>query len=177
MGRPKLALPYRGSTLLAAVVGNALASTAQPVIVVTGFDAETIEPLVPDGARIVRNPDPSRGNLSSLLAGIAAAGDADAVVLVLGDEPEVTAETIDALVACWEHDRPWAIVAEYEGTIAHPFLLSAECLAGLGGLSGERPLWRYLVAEPPRPVARLERPGSPPVDVDDPDDYRRLLEN
>lgn len=175
MGRPKLGLPYAGSTLLGTVVRHGLASSVDSVVVVTGFDAEVVEPLVPDGAAIVRNPDPARGNLSSLRAGVAAVGDLEAVVLLLGDEPQVSAGTIDALVARFRQERPWAVLAEYDGVVAHPFLVSAECVAGLDGLEGPKPLWRYLVVEPPHPVVRVPRPGPVPVDVDDPDDYGRLL--
>lgn len=176
MEAAKLALPYGESTLLGSVVEAALASHVDQTVVVTGFHAAVIEPLLPHAVLVVRNPSPQRGNLSSLQTGVQAVGEAEGIVLLLGDQPEVPAEAIDRLVDRFERDRPWAIVSEYSGIVSHPFLLSARCVASTGELSGPRPLWRHLVTAPPLPVARVAQEGAVPLDVDTGDDYRELLE-
>ena len=43
MGEPKQLLPYRGSTLLNAVIASAEASRLDHVVIVTGANAEVVE--------------------------------------------------------------------------------------------------------------------------------------
>src|SRR5581483_2385077 len=58
-----------------------------------------------DGARAVVNPRPAEGLRSSLRLGIEAAGDADAVVVLLVDMPGVGAEAIRRVIAGWRPGR------------------------------------------------------------------------
>ncbi|RPI22508.1 MAG: nucleotidyltransferase family protein [Actinobacteria bacterium] len=175
MGDVKQLLPYRGTTVLGAVIEAASASMLGEILVVTGYHGAAVEGLVPDGIRIVRNPDPARGNHSSLLLGLAGAKHAEAVLMLLGDQPEVDAAVIDRLVEVWQEERPWAAVAEYRGEPGHPFLLSAECAAAVPAWTGPRPLWHHLVEDPDGKVVRVAFDRRAPIDVDTPDDYARLI--
>src|ERR1041385_4467360 len=65
MGTPKALLDYHGETFVGRLV-RVLQTKCNPVIVVLGYQAATIRPSVPTAAKIVVNPDPSRGQLSSL---------------------------------------------------------------------------------------------------------------
>jgi CTP:molybdopterin cytidylyltransferase MocA len=58
---------------------------------------------LPVPPRVVRNPDPSRGQLSSLLIGIdAVPADAPAAVVTLVDVPLMTAETVRLVISEWQ---------------------------------------------------------------------------
>lgn len=70
----------------------------------------------------VVNPQPERGLRSSLELGVTAAGDADAVAVLLADLPGVSAGAAVSAIAAW---RPGRIaVATYDGVRGHPIVMS-----------------------------------------------------
>ena len=169
LGRPKQTLPLGDTTLLGWVVREAEASSLDHVVVVARGDLDTVR------AEVAR-PDASDTTCSaSLKAGLATAGDCDAVTLLLGDTPGVDASVVDAVRAAWESTRPWALATEYADGVGHPLVFAAEALPALRLLRGEKKVWQLLESEPQRVQhVLLERPL--PRDVDDWDDYEALLE-
>jgi molybdenum cofactor cytidylyltransferase len=171
LGRPKQTLPFGGTTLLGHVLRDAEASSLEPIVLVLGGAArEALAGAAPARARVALNDAYGTGCASSLLAGLDAAGPADAVLLVLGDMPGVGPEVIDAVRAAWERDRPWAAVTDWRGTPGHPLAFSAEAFPALRGLHGDKAVWRLLDAHPERflgvPVDR-----DLPRDIDTWGDY------
>jgi molybdenum cofactor cytidylyltransferase len=175
MGDVKQLLPYRDGTVLGTVIDAATSSRLARVVVVTGYHAEAVEQVVPAGVSVVRNPDPGRGNHSSLLLGLDACAEAEAVIMLLGDQPQVDAGIVDHLLTVWDERRPWAAVSEFNGVAGHPFLFSADCAAAVPSWTGPRPLWRHLVTEPDPGVVRVAFDREAPIDVDTPADYARLI--
>lgn len=180
MGTQKLAMPLGVATVLDATLRAVSASRVDRIIVVTSPTAPpavTAEPSS-DGAppiAFVENPDPRRGNMSSLRTGTDADADAHAFVVVPGDLPTIATETIDAMVDVWETDRPWAAVTDYRDRIAHPFLLSRDAMAEVGSVEGTKVLWRALV-EPGDPrVVRVAADRPAPIDVNTPADYAAVV--
>lgn len=109
MGSPKALLPAPDGVPFVVRIARAFAGAAvDRVVVVTGADHAAIDAAVRSdavAARVaacVRNPDPSRGQLSSLLVGLDAVADASAqavlvtLVDVPGIEPDVVRRVIDA---------------------------------------------------------------------------------
>ncbi len=175
MGTPKQLLAYRGGTLLSHSLAAAESSRLDPVIVVLGAAAVEIEAsLRPTRAVVVRNLDYHEGNLSSLRVGVEAAGDVDAVVVLLGDMPDVGAALIDVVVAAWLDDPHPIAVTEYRDGSGHPLVLGAGTLARLGELRPPNALWRLLESAPPGDVLRVPADRDRPIDVDTPADYERL---
>jgi molybdenum cofactor cytidylyltransferase len=169
LGRPKQTLPLGDTTLLGWTVREAEASSLDRVVLVTTADVETerAEVVEPNGR------DPSC-TATSLRSGLAAAGDADAVVLLLGDMPGVDADVIDQVRAAWEDGRPWALATEYEDGRGHPLVFSAEAVETLRAARGPKPAWRLLESEPDRvAAAHVARPL--PRDVDTWEDYEAVL--
>ncbi len=173
MGHPKQLLAYGETTLLGAVVDAAERSVLDPVAVVVGAAAVEVEAsLRLRRASLVRNLAYHEGNLSSLRAGVAAVGDVDAAMLLLGDMPDVDAELIDLVADAWRADPVPLLVTRYDDGVGHPFVLGREMLAALDELDGTKPLWR-LAAEDTVPGVVVER--RRPLDVDTPADYETLL--
>jgi CTP:molybdopterin cytidylyltransferase MocA len=112
MGFPKALLrTQEGRTFVAAIAETLAVAGIADIVVVTGRDHERIAealadarlPIVP---RIIRNPDPSRGQLSSLLTGIEAVpSDAPAAVVTLVDVPLLTTATVRLVLAEWLRTR------------------------------------------------------------------------
>ncbi|MGI8822478.1 MAG: nucleotidyltransferase family protein [Acidimicrobiia bacterium] len=176
-GVPKQLLDLGGRSMARITVEAAVASTLDRVLAVTGRAAQQVAASLGDtSATIVHNPDYPSGNVSSLLAGVDAAGGFDAVMVLLGDMPEVDTAVIDAMAEAWREHRPWAAYAVYDnGVPNHPFVLSADAVGVVRATPGPKPLWRLLVTDPPQPVLAVRIAAPAPVDVDTPADYAELL--
>jgi molybdenum cofactor cytidylyltransferase len=169
LGRPKQALRLGDTTLLGWVVREAEASSLHRVIVVARGN------LVTGRAEVVRAGAHDSACSASLKAGLATVEACDAVMVLLGDTPEVDASLIDAVFATWESTRPWALVTRYDNGLGHPLVFAAEALPSLRALHGDKAVWKLLESEPERVEhARIGRPL--PRDVDGWDDYEALLE-
>lgn len=112
MGFPKALLETpSGRSFVASIADTLAAAGITDIIVVTGRDHDRIADALAHERkavrpRIVRNPDPSRGQLSSLLIGLdAVAAEAPAAVVTLVDVPLVTAETIRLVISEWQRTR------------------------------------------------------------------------
>lgn len=109
MGFPKaLLLTPAGRPFVASIADTFAAAGITDIVVVTGRDHARIADVLmherlPVLPRVVRNPDPSRGQLSSLLIGIdAVPADAPAAVVTLVDVPLMTAETVRLVISEWQ---------------------------------------------------------------------------
>lgn len=96
----KLIADYHGEPLVRWAARAALASRARPVLVVTGHArAEVEQALAGFDVVFAHNPDFAEGLASSLKTGVAAApANADGVVVLLGDMPDISPELVDALI-------------------------------------------------------------------------------
>lgn len=175
MGSPKQTLRYRGESLLRRAALAALGAGCRPVIVVTGANAELSRREL-DGldVREVLNASWETGMASSVRAGVEAlaGAEADAAVLMLCDQPHVTADVISGLVAAHRATGNAVIASSYGGSFGVPALfgrtLFAE-LARLEGVAGARQVIKRHASE----AHFLSFPNGE-VDVDTPDDFSRL---
>ena len=123
-GRQKLVELVDGEPLLNRTIRSLLDAGVASVVVVAspagGLDAV---PLLAD-PRVTQtiNPDPSRGMLSSIQVGLAAAPEGDPVLILPGDMPFVRAATVLALLA--RPPRPGTVIApRLNGRRGHPLAL------------------------------------------------------
>ena len=169
-GATKQLAEVRGRPLLE----HALAAVAElePRVVVLGHEAEAILAAVDlQGARPVPCRDWREGQSASLRAGIAALGDVDAVVVVLGDQPGIGAAAVAALVAAAGGEED-AVRAAYDGTPGHPVLLERALLDRVGELEGDSGFRELLARARVREVDLTGR--ADPADVDTPAQLRAL---
>jgi CTP:molybdopterin cytidylyltransferase MocA len=132
MGRPKALLPLEGRTFLEVLADRFVSAGCAPLLLVVGGDAEEIGRGV-DLARfrVVRNPNPDRGQLSSILCGLDALGpgEVDGVFLAPVDCPRVRAETLTKMIRSLP-GRP-LVVPVHAGRRGHPALFSAALFPAL----------------------------------------------
>ena len=106
-------------------------------IVVLGSGADAIVDTVDlHGVRPVVCEGWAEGQAASLREAVAAAGNADAVVVTLGDQPRIAARAIAAMVAA-RGGGAQAVRATYDGTPGHPVLIERELFPALRALSGD----------------------------------------
>jgi len=133
-GATKQLAELRGRPLLE----YALAAMAgvSPRVVVLGHAADEIVAGVDlHGASPVVCDTWAEGQSASLRCGLAALPGTDAVVVVLGDQPGVTAAAIEAIVTTGGDED--AVRATYDGTPGHPVLLRRPLLERAGELRGD----------------------------------------
>jgi molybdenum cofactor cytidylyltransferase len=148
---------------------HALAAVAalSPRVVVLGHAAAEIRAGVDlQGAQPVVCPDWREGQSASLRAGIAALGDVDAVLVVLGDQPRIGPDAVRAIAGA-EGDED-AVRALYDGTPGHPILIRRPLLDRAGELRGDTGFRDLLEGARVRDVDLSRR--ADPADVDTPED-------
>lgn len=141
MGTDKALLPWpplvagqppSKETFLSAAIGS-LMSAADFVLIVAGKNEAALAPIVyAGGASLVANPDPSRGQFSSLQVGLQEVLNRgrDAAIITLVDRPPVNAATVQ-LLRCALESAPegvWAVVPEFSGKHGHPYLAGRELM-------------------------------------------------
>ncbi len=177
MGRPKAGLRVSadGPTFAAAIVATLQAAGLDEVIVVAGAHPEAVAAAV-DGlaaVRVVHHAGWPAGQLSSLLAGLAAADTPalEALLVTLVDIPRVRRATIEALVHAWRTSRA-PIVRPAVGTRhGHPVIFDRVTFAALRaaplevGAKAVLRAWRERVLDVPTDDDGVL------VDIDTPQDY------
>jgi molybdenum cofactor cytidylyltransferase len=174
LGRPKQLLAYGDSTLLGHVVRVARECQFEQTIVAIGGSADEVRDGVDlAGTEVVVNQAYGAGCSSSIAAALAVVDPGcDVLVLMLGDQPGVTAGTVAALLA-GRGDAPLAVCRYDEGP-GHPLAFARGVFPALAELHGDKGVWRLLeqrVAE----VAEVPVAGPIPRDVDTPEDYQALI--
>ena len=174
LGRPKQLLPFRDGVLLDAVLDLARGHPFEQRIVALGGSSDLVRAAVDmSGFDVVINDEYATGCSSSIARAVGAVrSDIDGIVLLLGDQPEVSADAIVALLA-GRGNAPIA-VTRYDNGLGHPFALTRATFPALAALHGDRGVWK-LIDRLGSVVARVRVDGKVPRDVDNEEDYRQLL--
>ena len=137
MGRDKALLPWPSDSTTETFLSSAIKlflSHVDVVLVVVGKNQAALTPVAyANGASLVVNPDPDRGQFSSLRAGLHEVLNRgrDAAMITLVDRPPVRPETLAALEAAYEQraiESKWAVIPEYQEAHGHPILAGREML-------------------------------------------------
>ena len=182
MGSPKALLPTPDGRCFAAAIVRALAAAAlTEIVVVTGRDHERVvdalradtPPVMP---RVARNPDPSRGQLSSLWVGMDAVVTpaSEALVMTLVDVPLIDAGTIATVIDVWRRTRAPIVRPAIGDRHGHPVIFDRALFQELRDApvdAGAKVVVRRHEHEIVNVPVTDERCL---VDIDTPDEYRAL---
>src|SRR6202041_3573278 len=128
MGRDKALLAWppaagdqipSSETFLSAAI-RSLSRATEFVVIVVGKNEAALAPIIyAHGASLVINPDPGRGQFSSLQVGLREILNhgRDAAMVTLVDRPPAKAATLTALCSAFTEaaSNVWAVVPEYQG--------------------------------------------------------------
>lgn len=140
MGQPKQLLNWRGRPLVAHVAAEALASRLAGLTVVVGAAETQVRAALGDlPAQIVTNPAYAEGLGASLATGLRALpANADAAMVLLVDQPLVTARLINELIDAYcATPTAAALVPVYNGQRGNPVIVSASLFTELQTLRGD----------------------------------------
>jgi len=126
-GAPKLLMRFGESTVVGCVVAALQKAELSPIVVVAGSHHPRIaEALRDTAARVLRNPAPGRGMISSVRVGAEALpADLDGLVIALGDQPRVNADVILRILRVLRTSGKGIAIPVCRGKRGHPVALAA----------------------------------------------------
>jgi molybdenum cofactor cytidylyltransferase len=177
LGQPKQLLPFGTTTLLGRVIAEARTASAldEVVVVIGGAATEVRQRVDLAGAKVVENPEFVQGCSSSYRTGLTALDPrAQAVAVLLGDQPGVDRTVIDIVVDEWRQTQDRIILASYRTREGHPLVFARALFDQLVALQGDKAAWKIVDAH--RDWIRsvpVDRPH--PRDVNTWEEYEDLL--
>jgi CTP:molybdopterin cytidylyltransferase MocA len=138
IGQPKALLETGtpGESFVARACEVLRAGGTERMVVVTAPGlVEPVKALV-GGAEVVANPDPARGQLSSLQTalGVLASPEVEAVVVLPVDVPLVAGSTVRELLETWRRSRPMVVRPTRNAGHGHPVVFDQQVLGQIAGL-------------------------------------------
>jgi molybdenum cofactor cytidylyltransferase len=177
-GQPKQLVQFRGRALIDNVVDAAKKASCDPIIVVTGSDSAKIIAALKDNKVIstIENRRWRVGMGSSIRAGmrhlIKIASETRAVILLVCDQPFVTASTVAGLIDSWSVTGKSVVASSYVNTLGVPALFDSSCFIELLGLKDDRGAKSVIQSNPDRVAAFPFPEGA--CDIDTVEDYESL---
>ena len=179
MGQTKPLLPWGQQTIIEHILSVLRDCAIEEMLVVTGHEREAVERRLAEWlVRAVFNPHYATGEmLASIRVGLlSAAVEAEAALIVLGDQPALETSVIDKIVAAYRNGQRHIVAPSYQMRRGHPLLISRKYWRDILAL-GEGQTLRDFLRRNGEAIHYVEV-TTPSVlqDMDTPDDYRRELE-
>lgn len=173
-GSTKQLAHWDNETLVGRAVRLARAVCGDCSVLVLGSDWERVlAACEPRPGFFVRNDQYESGMASSIACGVrSVASVADAVLLIMADQPLITAEHLSSLIQEWSRSADDIIVSEYAGVQGPPVIFPAHCFDKLMHLEGDQGA-RALLSDPAHSVTGLTFDAAS-IDIDTPEDLENL---
>ncbi|MEM2163174.1 MAG: nucleotidyltransferase family protein [Candidatus Bathyarchaeia archaeon] len=176
-GRNKLLEEIDGRTMIERVVGSAIASKADEVIVVLGFEArKIIEVLRKFNCKFVLNRSFHEGQSSSVKAGVRAIiNKAEAAIILPGDMALITPRSINMVIEEYYKSKSPIVIASYQGRLGHPILFDRSLFEEILSIDEETMGLKAIVERYKECIRKVEV-DSPEVliDIDRKEDLEKI---
>jgi molybdenum cofactor cytidylyltransferase len=170
-------MPFRDSTIVGCVVAALETAGLDPIIVVAGTHAPPIaEALVATPARVLRNPQPALGMLSSVRIGVGALPtEIDRFLLALADQPRISPEHIRHLLQAHRASGKGIALPTYRGKRGHPVVFDRRYRPSILALDDTHTL-RDVIHADPDDIIEVESASDAVIrDIDTREHYRDEL--
>jgi len=174
LGQPKQLLRYGAGTLLDHVLRTARGCAFDQLLCVLGGGAGAVRTAVDfRGVEVIENREFGEGCSSSIAAALSAVDPySEILVMMLGDQPGVSASTVASLLA-GAPGAPLAACA-YENGRGHPLAFARSVFGELAALHGDKGVWKLLDRHA-ADVVDVPIAGAIPRDVNTWEDYEAVL--
>jgi molybdenum cofactor cytidylyltransferase len=175
MGKPKQTLPLKGRPMLEQVLLTYRRAKVDRVVVVLGAEAADVRKNVRfQREKVVINPGYKGGMSSSLRLGLGEVErEAEAVIIALGDQPFVSAETINLLVDAHRASKAPVVVPVYHGARGNPVLFDRTVFSQIKEVRGDVGAKSVVARNRDRVLQVDVEDGGVLWDIDTPSDYAR----
>jgi len=177
MKTQKMLLPYNGKTVIDTVLQTAKETLGGNVITVIGSSSEEILPIAKKmEVGYCINSDYMAGMLSSVICGFSALpGEAEAALILLGDQPQLKEEVIRLVADAWRKSGKGIVIPVYDGHRWHPVLIETRFRKDISALDPDQGL-RGLLKKYPAEICGIEC-GTADIlrDIDTPEDYEKEI--
>ena len=177
-GSPKQLARYHGQSLLKRATELATSITGPDTLLVVGADWQLMIDEYKSGQKpldsfIVLNEDFETGMASSIVCGIRSIQPvADAVMIILADQPLITADHLLALEKKWRSSSSAIVTSEFADIAGPPVIFPAACFSSLLKLEGDQGA-RKVIEENKSNVIGIPF-AEAATDIDTPEDLRKL---
>jgi len=177
LGKPKQLLQYRGKTLLAHAINEAVNSNADAVVVVLGKDANLFKKEIDERKiRVAINSSWEEGMASSLRLGMDTLLKdkpyIDSVIFMVCDQPHVSLSILNELIRTQQRTTKQILTCNYGDSIGPPALFHKKYFKELMKLSGDSGA-RKIIEQNINDVATILFPEGK-IDIDTKEDYDKL---
>ena len=177
MGTPKQLLPWGKTTILQQVIDNAQASRLGMILLVLGSGADDIAGKITISSKThtIVNHNFKAGMSSSVKCGIKnAPAEAEAYMLLLGDQPFIGPDIINNLIDSYHTGRHGIIVPVYNWQRGHPVIFDTKYKKELLSIDGQGA--KEVIEKHAYDIFEVHV-DSPNVltDIDTPQDYQKAL--
>jgi CTP:molybdopterin cytidylyltransferase MocA/branched-subunit amino acid aminotransferase/4-amino-4-deoxychorismate lyase len=178
MGRHKMLLPWGDTTVIGQVVSTLRAAGVLEPVIVTGRAGQEVQAALQAApVRWAHNPDyETTEMLQSLQLGIRQiAEQAEALLIVLGDQPQIEAEVIRQVMQAFDARRSTLIIPSYQHRRGHPWLVHKSLWAELLSMPADATLRQFLNRHADEIEYLNVDTSSVLMDLDTPEDYEKNI--
>ena len=176
MGRPKLSLPWRDTTVIGQVVSVLSAAGVDEILVVTGgARQETEMALSGTSAWLAFNPRFEASEMiDSLQVGLAQLSKlVEATLVALGDQPQIQLQVVQAVLQAYTEHPTGLIVPSFQMKRGHPWLVARALWAELSQIRPPETLRDFLGRHTEQILYLPVSTDTILRDLDTPTDYAR----
>ncbi|MCW5862205.1 MAG: putative selenium-dependent hydroxylase accessory protein YqeC [Anaerolineae bacterium] len=188
MGTNKLLLPWGETTVLGRTLANVGAAAMHDVLLITGHERERVEAMAGrawDATRaeepasgsgeqlpMLFNRDYANGMLTSVQAAVRALpASAEAILVMLGDQPMVTTDTIDRLLHAYAATPAGLVAPYYAGRRGNPVIIDRRYFDELLALPADAAPRALLARHTDDLLAVAVEDEAVLIDLDRPEEY------
>ncbi len=177
-GNIKQLLHFKGKTLLQHAIEEATEAGAEPIVVVTGANANEISKEIKnEKVAIVFNKDWEQGMASGIVIGLKKAitlnKEIEKVIIAVCDQPFVSSSLFQQLFQKQNKGIKHIVASAYADTMGTPALFTQKYFDALMGLKGDEGA-KKLLKRYSEDVATVDFPDGY-IDIDTQEDYENLL--
>ncbi|MCU7550376.1 nucleotidyltransferase family protein [Chitinophagaceae bacterium LB-8] len=177
LGKPKQLLQFDGKSLLQHNINTALGANANQVVVMLGANAEALEKEIDQqNIHVIINTEWQEGMASSIRCGLNAiltmAPSSDGIILMLCDQPFVTASLLNDLLKTHKETSKPVITCSYGNTFGPPTFFHKSMFSELLQLKGDTGA-RKIVQQYANNIVTIPF-SQGHIDIDTQSDYENL---
>lgn len=173
MKQQKLLMPFNGKTIVETVIGKIRPVLKSNILIVLGSHYDEISRIINRlPVKSCFNKNFENGMLSSVICGYNSLPEnADAALVFLGDQPQISTEVIQAVINAWKQSEKGIVIPTFNGKRGHPVLIETGYTAEINQLDPEKGL-RQLMQKNADDIFEVEIEGAEILrDIDTPEDY------